>query len=195
MDIPEMVIWATLNYRLLEYGELENLYQKRAEVLGLENIPHCGAYIDRLLQRGLIADGHGERGHDALYDLLSVLHIVPVPTGASARASAFLKRTIRGRLPLSYTKRLLKKPRLSDSEQKILTLCNEIHLSVAEVICCMENGYRDITSEADVLHALYSDEYTTSDNICGEARALQCEASCLTDIANLYLRQCLLFEQ
>lgn len=195
LDISEMVIWATLSYRLLEFEGLEKLYQTRIAALGVEGAPPCGAYIDRLLQRGLIAEGHGERGHDALYDLLSELYIVPVPIGLFERIAAFFRQTFAGRMPLGLACRLLRKPKMSSSEREIMGMCAKVRLSVAEVICCVENGHHNLASDEDVMDALYSDEYTTSDNISSEARVLRCETPCLVNIANLYLRQCIVLEK
>jgi hypothetical protein len=189
LDIPEMVIWATLKARFLEMPQLERLYGQRLVFYGLDNVPPCSAYIDRMLQRGLIAEGHGERGHDALYDLLSDLQIVPARHGFFSRPAAFLRMTVRGRMPLHMARGLLRKLRLSHGEKEVMNLCGKVRLSTAEVITCIENGHTDLQSEDDVVSALYSDSWTTYDNIDGEARACLNEMPCLTAIANLYLRQ------
>ena len=189
LDIPEMVIWATLKARFLELPQLERLYENRIALYCLESVPPCSAYIDRMIQRGLIAEGHGERGHDALYDLLADLQIVPTQHGFFYRLSSFLRLTVSGRLPICTARSLLHKPHLSRGEKDVMDICGKVRLSTAEVITCIENGHKDMSSEGDVLSALYSDSYTTFYNIGGEARACFNEMPCLTAIANLYLRQ------
>lgn len=189
VDIPEMVIWASLKNRFLELSQLEKLYNERIAVYGLQDVPACSAYIDRMLQRGLITDGHGDTGHDALYDLLGDLQIVPTTQSAWQRVIRFLRLSIAGRLPLRMTRTLLKKDHLSYCEREIMALCGKVRLSAAEAITCIEQGSTNLASDADVKGALYTDGYTTCDNIAGEARTCRNELPCLTAIANLYLRR------
>ena len=195
LDIPEMVIWATLKYRFLELAELERLYQQRVSSYDLGEVPPCTAYIDRMLQRGLIADGHGQRGHDALYDLLAELRIFPIVHNLVARLGTFTRLAARDRLPIGIAATALRTPRLTNHEKEVLALCAKVPLSTAEVICSIEEGLKGYVSEEEVVSALYSDEHTTYDNISGTARALPCEELCITTIANLYLRQLIMFER
>lgn len=44
-------------------------------------------YLDRLLRRGLAADGSGETGSDALHELLSDLYLIPAKGGVLAGAA------------------------------------------------------------------------------------------------------------
>lgn len=194
VDIPEMVIWVILNNRFMDFDTMDREYRKRILAFGLGDAPECGAYIDRLLQRGLVAEGHGEHGHDALFDLLSDLYIMPQPHGLGARLRSFMKLAgIRG-IPLHMAVRALKKPFLSYCEKEVLALACKVRISSAEVIACIEKGCKDISSDTDILDALYSDAHTTFDNIGCEARLCLNERSCLTAIANLYLRRLVLLE-
>ena len=195
LDIPEMVIWASLKSRFLEMPQLEQLYEKRIAMYGLADAAPCSAYIDRMIQRGLIAEGHGERGHDALYDLLSELQIIPMQPGFLSRLASFLRMAIRGRLPLRMAGSVLRKPRLSHGEKEVMDICGKVRLSTAEVITCIEQGHQDLQDESEVVSTLYSGAWVTYDNIGGEARTCMNEMPCLTAIANLYLRQHILLER
>lgn len=195
LDIPEMIIWSTLKGSYTQMPRLESLYEQRVAAFGLEDVPPCSAYIDRMLQRGLIADGHGERGHDALYDLLADLQIVPVETTFFSRLASTMNLAVRGILPWRMVRSSLRRPRLTTCEREVITLCEKVHLSTAEVIACIEKGHKKLLGIEDVLFALYSDTCTNYDNIAGEARAFVNEKPCLIAIANLYLRSQILFER
>lgn len=195
VDIPEAVIWTLLSGRIMDMPNLEKMYTSRVEALGIENMPGCGAYIDRLLQRGIVVQGTGETGHDALFDLLRDLLIVPVKLSLPKKLSLFVRMLVKYRAPLHLATRHFRKPHLSYCEREVLKLVSATPMSAAEIITCIEKGHGPITSIEDVLSAIYGDEYTTFANIGDEARLAANEMACLTAIANMYLRQIVTFER
>ena len=72
LNMQEMVLWTILNWRILSEDEIKALYDKKTKELGIDyhrSVEACQYY---LVQRGLIAEGCGETGADALYDLISI---------------------------------------------------------------------------------------------------------------------------
>lgn len=193
MDIPEMLIWAAAYHRFLEPAQLRADYARRVKELGLVDLPDSSAYIDRLLQRGLLAEGIGDTGHDALFDLMSGLGIKRVGTGIICRFRSFIKLALVHRMPMRIAARALRKERLSACEKKVMELTRSVCLSVSEVIACVESGREGISSEDELVEAIYCDDHTTYDNISAAARACSGEQDCLSAIANLYLRKQIYF--
>ena len=77
MDHQEMAVWASLNWRLLNFHQIERHYDKLARELKLTEYRTLENCLWRLESRGLVASGTGETDFDALYDLLNRLYVVP----------------------------------------------------------------------------------------------------------------------
>ena len=57
VDIPEMIIWTCLNWRILELPQVEQLYKNMARSANATGYMGCEGYVERLVQRGLIVSG------------------------------------------------------------------------------------------------------------------------------------------
>ena len=76
-----------------------------------------------------------------------------------------------------------------------MALAKQALLSTAELIRCMEKDIRALPTEESILEGLYDDADTTSDNISCMMR-LSSESKAVTmAVANLYLRQQIIFER
>ena len=78
LDIQEMILWSILNWRILSEDEIQSLYEMRVQETGYMSHRPLEECMNRLIMRGLIAEGRGETGADSLYDLLADLYIVPI---------------------------------------------------------------------------------------------------------------------
>ena len=78
LDIQEMMVWSLLNWRILSEDEIRTLYERKANETGCMSHRPVSECMKRLVQRGLVAEGEGELGSDALYDLLSDLYVIPI---------------------------------------------------------------------------------------------------------------------
>lgn len=192
LDMQEMVLWSVLNWRILSGEEIKSLYEKKVNELGQAYRKTMEACQYHLMQRGLIAEGVGETAADALYDLLSNLYIVPISENIFIRLFSFISLTFKG-IPFSATKKILFRDKRSRGEKKVMRLANQATFSTAEIIKCMEQSKTSFESDEDILDTLYCDEYTTSDNIAYAAKSSPVCCSVLTDVANLYLRQQIVF--
>ena len=192
LDMQEMVLWSVLNWRILSADEIKGLYEKKINELGLgyhRTMEACQYY---LMQRGLIAEGTGETAADALYDLLSNLYIVPVSENFFLRMFSFVKLTIKG-IPFKATKRILFRDKRSDGEKKVMRIAHQATFSTAEIIKCVEADKTHFANDEEILDTIYNDEHTTSENIAYNVKSSLACRSVLKDVANLYLRQQIVF--
>jgi hypothetical protein len=164
VDLPEMIIWTCCSWRILDLSQLEILFDKRSSETGIESADFKGC-VTRLLQRGLIVEGKGDNGDEALYDLLNSLYIIPVTSGILVKMAAFLKFIFINKIPFSQAKEIFSKESLSDSEKRVVGLAKQTQLSTAELIKCVECGVYDLSNDDKVMTALYNDDFTTCDNI------------------------------
>ncbi len=195
LDVQEMLLWSVMNWRILSKDELRCSYEKalaEEKLIFRRSMEEC---MRRLLQRGLIAEGIGETGADALYELLSELYIIPISENPLLRLISFVRFTFFQGISYSVTRRIFGKDKRNDSEKKVMRIVNQAVLSTAEIIKCFQQKVFDFSSEDTLMDALYFDTYTTSDNISEETRYLPECRPVLASIANLYLRRQIIFER
>lgn len=194
-DMQEMVIWTCLNWRIVKREEIEALYTKTASGAAFSADRSLEDCIDRLLIRGLLVSGSGDTEYDALYDLLSTLSIIPAVGNLPLRVLTFLKLTLLNRVPYSAAKKLFLKDKRTSREEQVLRLAKQALLSTAEIIKCVEKDIQHLPCEESILSALYSDSDTTSDNIACMVKNSASSQEVILAVANLYLRQQIIFER
>lgn len=195
LDIQEMMVWTLLNWRILSDDEIQTLYDNKARETGYMTHRPLTDCMKRLIQRGLVAEGEGEYGADALYDLLSGLYIVPISENPFLRLISFIRLTVFESIPYSVTKQIFRKDKRSSDEQKVMLLANQAILSTAEIIKCAELNIFEFRTEDELIDTLYHDECTTSENIAHSVRFLSQCRPVITSVANLYLRKQIIFER
>lgn len=195
LDIQEMMIWTILNWRILSEDEIETLYDIKAKETGYMTHRSVTECMKRLEQRGLVAEGEGELGADALYDLLSGLYVVPISESPILRLISFIRLTVFERIPYEVTKKIFSRDKRNDDEKKVMLLANQALLSTAEIIKCAELGTYKFDSEDELIDTLYHDECTTSENITHSVRFLPQCRPVITSVANLYMRKQIIFER
>lgn len=195
LDLQEMVLWTSLNWRIARREEIAPLYEKTISRAGFSAERPLEACIQRLLMRGLIVCGTGETEYDALYDLLAALYVLPAEGTLLQRASAFLKFTLLRHAPFSAARKLFQKDRRTEDEKRIMGLAGQALLSTAEIIKCFERDIYSFPSEDSIMDSLYDDEHTTSDNLPFLACTFPSSRPVTLAIANLYLRQQIVFER
>lgn len=195
LDVQEMILWTILNWRILSMAEAAVLYGKKASETGFTARRSMEECMRRLIQRGLVAEGTGDSGADALYDLLSELYIIPISESVFLKLLSFIRLTVFSRIPYSVTRKIFSRDKRSGDEQKVMRLANQVVLSTAEIVKCFEQDDLSLASEEDLLDALYHDEYTTSENIAYMVRCLPQCRTVITSVANLYLRKQIIFER
>lgn len=194
-DLQEMALWTSLNWRIAHKEEISHLYEKTISKSGFTAERPLETCIQRLLMRGLLVCGTGETEYDALYDLLAALYVLPTEGSLLQRISTFLKFTLLHHAPFSAAGKLFQKDRRTEDERHIMGLARQALLSTAEIIKCFEKGIHSLPSEESILDSLYDDEHTTSDNLPFLARNFSKTQPVILAVANLYLRQQIIFER
>ena len=195
MDIQEMALWTTLNWRLLDFPQAEAEYNKLNQdctIPALRTLENC---LGRLCTRGLVASGTGRTDFEALYDLLGGLYVSPLSENLLRRLAAFLKLTVLRGIPASQARKLFQKDQPSEEEAQVMALSRQALLSTAELIKCAELGVRDISTDEKLMDALYDDEDTTSDNIADMMLTAKSREPITAAVANLYLRKQIIFQR
>lgn len=134
LDIQEMMIWSILNWRILSDDEIKTLYENKSRETGYMTHRSAAECMQRLVRRGLVAEGEGELGEDALFDLLSGLYVVPISESPILRLISFIRLTVFEHIPYSVTKQIFRRDKRSSDEQKVMLLANQAILSTAEMI-------------------------------------------------------------
>ena len=78
LDVQEMTVWSSLAWRILSRSQIAETYLKLTRGLSFTSRRTLDDCIDRLVTRGLVAEGRGSSEYESLYDLLSCLYIAPV---------------------------------------------------------------------------------------------------------------------
>ncbi len=193
LNTQEMLVWSLLNWRIVSDDEIRTLYENKIKELGISYDKTVDACIYHMAQCGVIAEGVGDTGADALYDLISELSIIPISENVLLRMVSFVSLTFFRGIPYSTTKQILLSDRRNDGEKKVMRLAKQTIFSTAEIIKCVELGKTHFESDEEILDTLYCDEHTTSENIAYEVKGSYACRHVLTDVANLYLRKQIVF--
>ena len=140
----------------------------------------------RLLTRGLLISGMGNTEYDALYDLLARRFVRPVSGGTLSKVLAFLRVTLFDGISLRTALTLFRIDRRSASERKVMRLANQVPLSCAEIIQCLNLDVRTIPSEDAVMDALYTESDLTCDNFPQKVYGSQHSREVIEAVAGLY---------
>lgn len=195
VDLQEISLWTVLNWRIAKWEDIGAQYGKISAAAGQVIERSWEDCANRLLTRGLLVSGSGETEYDALYDLLGALSIVPASGSFLLRCASFLKLTLFAHIPWKSTRKLFQRDRRTDYENRVMRLSAQALLSTAEIIKCVDHGLYRLPNDRTLLDSLYGDETTTSDNITDAAKISQNCLPVTLAVANLYLRQQIIFER
>lgn len=195
LDPQELIIWASLSWRFLKLEEIGKYYEKEASVLGYTNDRSWQDCLNRLIVRGLVVCGSGETDYDALYDLLSPLFIIPLTGNVAARVFTYAKLTLLHRIPAADVKPLIKRDKKTQKEKHMMKLVQQAPLTVGELVRCVDKGIHSLDGNDSVMDLLYDDTELTSDNIGATVKYALCCQDVTITVANLYLRQQLIFDR
>lgn len=95
VDLQEMLVWSSLNWRIARKNEIGELYNKAVLDYSFQADRTWNACVERLLIRGLLVSGSGATDYDALYDLLSTMYIIPA-SGSFPPPAVFILKACAG---------------------------------------------------------------------------------------------------
>ena len=195
LDVQEMMIWSSLNWRILNAAQLRAYYEEMEKKSNFICSRSYEDALNRLINRGLISVGIGESDEDALYNLISKLYIVPLYQNIFVRIFSFLKLYVLFNVPYEKSKVLFERDKKTKTEKRIMELAFAAPMSTAEMIKCVDRDIDFIQSEDDIMEFLYDDETVTSDTIAETSKKLPTARNVIVAISNLYLRRQILFER
>lgn len=147
VDLQEMLVWSSLNWRIVRKEEIGALYEKAVLDYSFQTDRTWAACADRLLLRGLLVSGSGATDYDALYDLLSTMYIIPATGSLPLRLFSFIKLVLIKDVPISMARRLLQGDRRTAGEKQVMRLAGQTLMSTAEIIKCMDKGIHRLRGE------------------------------------------------
>ena len=123
------------------------------------------------------------------------MYIIPTDGSALLRMLSFLKLTLVNHVPFSAARKLFRRDQRTENEKQVMALARQALLSTAEIIKCFEKDIRSLSSEESIMDSLYDDDHTTSDNLPFLACTFPSSRAVILAVANLYLRQQIIFER
>ena len=136
----------------------------------------------------------GRTEYDAPYDLLARRFVRAVSGGLLSKVLAFLRVTLFDRVSMRTALTLFRMDRRSANERKVMHLANQVPLSCAEIIQCLNLGVRTIPSEGAVMDALYTEPNLTCDNFPQKVYGSRHSREVIEAVAGLYLRKQILLD-
>lgn len=91
--------------------------------------------------------------------------------------------------------KLFHKDRRTDYESRVMRLAHQALLSTAEIIKCVEQDVFSLPSERVLMEKVYGDSETTCQNIASMMKNSRSSQAVTLAVANLYLRQQIIFER
>ena len=182
-------------WRFLKHEEIGKYYENKTSEFGYTTERSWQECLNRLIVRGLVVSGSGETDYDALYDLLSPLYINPLVGNVTARIVTYMKMTMIHHTSKKDAKALLRRDKKTKKEKHLLKLTGQAMLTVGELVRCVDKGIRNLDGDDSVMDAIYDDNELTSDNIGATVKYALCCQDVTITVANLYLRQQLIFDR
>lgn len=193
ISIPEFAIWSSLLWEVMTYDELKAAYQ---EIMGQQTgpVPDFDQLLSLLSERKLILSGLGYTGVDALYRMLADAFVVPYRIAPPQKVWCILRLLAKGKLPITDVFTAIRTRKLTDTEQKVLSLIEQTPLSTAELVRCFERNITDVSTAEKVIAGLYADDASTQKHIASEEVCSVSANPVLEAVSNLYLARQVILE-
>lgn len=193
ISIPEFVIWSTLLWEVMTYQELKNQFDKQmSQFQG--PAPDFDTLLEMLKKRKLITCGLGYSGSDALYNMLSDAFVVPYHIVGGRKIWTVIKLWVKGSISFPDICRLMKAPKTSEDEARVIQLIEQTPLSTSEIICCFAKDIQDVSTAEKVIAGIYAAESDDQVSIANAQKNAEQRDAVLTAVSNLYLQRRILLE-
>lgn len=193
ISIPEFVIWTTLLWDVLSYGELKKLYQVQTE--GIPGVSmDFDNLLDMLLERKLIVCGQGYTGVEALSNMLSEAFVIPYRYTSWRTIGKLLVMWLKGEISTFDLFAAWKTNDVESGEKTVLQLTKHTPLSTSELAYCVENGIGKVRGPQQVVALMYDRDGVDQKTLSAALTQSERRDEVLTAVANLYLKRKILFE-
>ena len=193
ISIPEFVIWSTLLWEVMTYQELKDQFFKQmSQIQG--PAPDFDTLLEMLKKRKLIACGLGYSGSDALYNMLSDAFVVPYHMVGGRKTWNTIKLWAKGSITLPDIFRLMKAPKTTEDEARVIHLIEQTPLSTSEIICCFAKDLQDVSTAEKVIAGIYAAESDDQMSIANAQKNAEQRDAVLAAVSNLYLQRRVLLE-
>ncbi len=193
LSIYETIMWCTLHWNILTEKELESDFGRALHKQRIFDDVSFKQVLCRLMQRGLIQKGTNYIAADAVYSLAQDLLLKPIGfVNSFKRLMAFLCLYVQG-TPLEACVRYLRKPALTELEQKIMRFSKRFKVSTAELIKIAEGNLWNVQTEEELVEKVYGRELY-ADTIGNSACFDGVKYEILTAVVSLYLKKQAVFE-
>ncbi len=192
----ELILWSCLAFQILQIHELKAAYEYRLRNANAKEAMPFSHYLNRLILRGLIAEGEGLTGVDALYRLLGTLHILPVSNPFPVRLFTCIQLRLEGKIRTGDMSKLLKKMPYPPLEETVVKLAQTIPVTTAELVSYVDLN-KDSASKSSraMLEELYRNPETTYQTLAENAQIHHIQYPVLQAIGNLYLNKQISFQR
>ena len=195
LSIQEMILWSDLMWSVHTFDELRKTFYQKVLEAHVPGDAEYDDYLTRLQRRGLIVSGQGYTAIEALYALVAKFYIIPLTERLWTKLGAFLHLTFRRRISFAVTKKIFKRPKLRPEEKTLLALVRQAALTTEDLIRCVDSGTTDISTESNLMAALYPNGIPSPDSrTCFDGLTSSNRIPVTKAVVNLYLRKQILFE-
>lgn len=140
LSISEMILWSLLASMIRTYEDAKQDFEKRQMQLQLP-VLSFESTLQRLVFRGLVAQGEGEKEDDALFQLLQPLKVMSSKITLFSCCKEFLRYTLINRMPIHIAAPIFKKLQSTVHEKYILHLLKGQKMSIEELIILAKPKY------------------------------------------------------
>ena len=165
------------------------MFCQKVQELHITNERGFDHYLSRMLSRNLIASGKNSDGVEALYSLLSRLHIEILPNGIFTRILTFIDLIFHRNVPVRTALDVFHVEKTTPPEDWVLSMLKYQSLTTAELIKCNEKAVTQLHNTDELIDVLYSDEHTDYESIILDSFFSEERNTILKAVANLYLKQ------
>lgn len=193
-SISEMVLWSSLLWHIKDGRSLEKEFEKKRRDMHIFEDLSFAYYMVRLEKLGYVRSGSGYTAADALYSLMAPLYLVPATSSLWVKVCTFFHLIFRRGVPMGIAARVFQKDHFTADERLVMKYAKQNMLSLAELICCIDQGLEDVSKDETIMDNIYNNDDLSYANLPVYTRASSRLIPILQAVTELYLKRQLLFE-
>lgn len=193
-SISEMALWSSLLWHIKDSRSLKTEFEKKRHDMHICEDLSFEYHMVRLERMGYIRSGSGYTAADTLYALMAPLYLVPATSSPWVKVCTFFHLIVRRRMPPHMAARVFRRDHLSGDEKIVMRYAKQNMLSLAELICCLDQGLDDVSKDETIMDNIYNNDDLSCDNLPTYTRASFHLIPVLQAVTDLYLKRMILLE-